>query len=178
MFSQNPLHFLLWPRRPADRVYRIGFENNPVCHFIHPDGSMGGLTYEVIGEAARQAGVRLEWVHRPESSEAALRAGAVDLWPMMADLPYRRRSMYFTSPWRQSEYYLVTRAGQPLPDAAYQDTIGFFSIPLHEQLTRLRFPHAKPVSFTNWYDVLSAICAGQTSAGLFSAAGVERALAS
>ena len=167
---------VLWPRRPADRVYRIGFENNAVYHFINRDGSMGGLTYEVISGAARQAGVRLEWVHRPESSEAALRAGAVDLWPMMADLPSRRRSVYFTSPWRQSEYYLVTRAGQPLPDAAYQDTIGFFPIPLHEQLTRLHFPHAKPVPFTTWDDGLSAICAGQISAGLFSGAGVERAL--
>src|SRR5262245_37375536 len=165
---------LAWPDPAPDRVYRIGFEQNPPYHFQHPDGTVSGLTYEAISEAARRKGMRLEWVLRPESSEAALRAGAVDLWPMMADLPHRRRFIYFTAPWRIINYYLLARAGQTATDARYRGTIGVRSLPLHGLLAQQQFPYSKIVRFPEPEDVLAAVCAGQVEAGLFGDAVADR----
>jgi ABC-type amino acid transport substrate-binding protein len=95
------------------KSYRIGFEENPPYHFRHPDGSPGGIAYEVVSEAAQRAGIQLEWVHRQESSEAALRSGQVDLWPLVTDLPERREFLYISRPWLQTDHFLVIRGGKP-----------------------------------------------------------------
>ena len=46
------------------KSYRIGFEQNPPYHFRQPDGSPGGIAYELVSEAAQRAGIQLEWVQR------------------------------------------------------------------------------------------------------------------
>src|SRR5438067_632255 len=61
------------------RIYRIGYENQPPQHFQGKDGKPTGLAVELIEEAARRRGIRLQWLLEPESSEAALKSGRVDL---------------------------------------------------------------------------------------------------
>jgi hypothetical protein len=66
-----------------NRVYRIGWEDDPPDQFLASNGQPTGLPVELIAESARRCGVRLLWVRHNESSEAALRSGQVDLWPLM-----------------------------------------------------------------------------------------------
>src|ERR1043165_4633854 len=70
------------PQRPL----RIGFEPNPPFQ-IRTDGGFGGLAIEIVNEAARRQGIRLQWVETGTSSDEAFQKGLVDLWPLMTDLP-------------------------------------------------------------------------------------------
>src|SRR6476661_2604942 len=72
----------LWRPRVEDRVSRIRFENSPPIHFVGKDGQATGLAVELVAEAARRRGIRLQWVVTRESSEVALKSKKVDLWPM------------------------------------------------------------------------------------------------
>src|SRR4030095_15953085 len=96
------------------RAYRIGFEQNPPYHFRNSDGTLSGIAYEIVSEAAQREGIKLEWVERPESSEAALRNGQVDLWPLVTDLPERHQWLYISRPFLQTDHFLVVREGNPV----------------------------------------------------------------
>ena len=58
-------------------------------------------------EAARRRQIRLEWVFSPQGPEQALASGAVDLWPIMGDLPERRGLLYVSPPWTRMSYALI-----------------------------------------------------------------------
>ena len=72
-------------RFPAipQRALRIGFEPNPPFQ-VRTDTGFGGLAIEIVNEAARRAGIRLQWVETGTSSDEAFAKGMVDLWPLMA----------------------------------------------------------------------------------------------
>src|SRR6478672_10005585 len=78
-------------REPAlpMRPLRIGFENNPPVQIRTATG-FSGLSVEIVSDAAKRAGIKLEWVETGTSSDEAFRKGLVDLWPLMVDRPYRR----------------------------------------------------------------------------------------
>jgi ABC-type amino acid transport substrate-binding protein len=78
----------------VQRIYRIGFSNQPPQHFPGKDGKPTGLVVELINEAARRRGIRLQWSMEPESSEAALKMNKVDLWPIMTIRPERKGVVY------------------------------------------------------------------------------------
>src|SRR6185369_8965771 len=86
--------------RPAipHRPLRIGFEPNPPVQIRTANG-YSGLAVETVSEAARRAGVSLKWVETGTSSDEAFEKGLVDLWPLMTDLPERRKRVHFSKPW-------------------------------------------------------------------------------
>src|SRR5690348_1741847 len=79
------------PWRAVDRTLRIGFQISPPYHFPDAQGNPTGPVVEIVRLAARRRNVQLQWVFSPEGPEKALASGAVDLWPMIADLPERDR---------------------------------------------------------------------------------------
>src|SRR6478672_3585782 len=91
-----------FPTRPL----RIGFENNPPLQ-IRTASGFSGLSVEIASDAARRAGIELDWVETGTSSEEAFRKGLVDLWPMMVDLPHRRKFVHFAPPYIHSSHVLV-----------------------------------------------------------------------
>src|SRR5215471_13405074 len=82
--------FLVWERvrgqRPGNRVYRIGWDPDPPFQAAGPDGRATGLAIELVREAARRRGIRLEWVRRSDA-DVALREGKLDLWPLLSQIP-------------------------------------------------------------------------------------------
>jgi len=170
----------IYSRQPTPlprKSYRIGFEQNPPYHFRHPDGSPGGIAYEVVSEAAQRAGIQLEWVHRKESSEAALRSGQVDLWPLVTDLPERRKFIYISRPWLQTDHFLVTREGKAVPDRGFTGNVGCGGLPLHARLIRQQFPQARSIPFPSHLEVVKAVCTGQLEVGFLGAAPAMEACA-
>src|SRR5262249_51776674 len=77
-------------RKTEDRVYSIGWEPDPPFQAVGANGQATGLAVELVREAARRRGVRLEWVRQPGGADTALRDQKVDLWPLLAILPERR----------------------------------------------------------------------------------------
>jgi len=146
------------------RTLRIGFEQNPPLQMRTPDG-LAGLGVEAASEAAKRAGLRLQWIDTGLSSEESLRRGLVDLWPVMADRQERRKFIYFTRPWLHSNHTLLVRYDSPVPDRDFTGRIGLFRLPLHLRMVRNRFPLAQPVQYPVATEVASEVCRGTIGAG-------------
>ncbi len=159
-----------WRPVSRQRVYRIGYEHNPPFQIIGPDGALGGIAVETVEAAARRAGIRLSWVLRTESSAGAIRAGAVDLWPLMADRPERHAFAYVTDPWMVSDYYLITPADvSRLPGREYSGTVSLNTLPLHAALVHQAWPRAKLRPFSDPTRLMAAFCSSDSPTAFVSA---------
>ncbi len=153
-----------WLSRPrADAVYRIGYEHNPPNMVVGANGELSGLAIETVREAARRAGIRLQWV-RYEGPGNPLAEGALELWPLMADVPGRRPKIHFTDPWLQTHYMVLYRAGGAAPAQDFQGNIGHYSQTLHGRLVRQQYPRARDLSFDTREAVLVGLCRGEVDA--------------
>lgn len=108
-----PVIWLGWQwhseRLLRERIYRIGWEEDPPNMFTDDNGRPAGFGVELVNEAAKRRGIRLEWVFCPESSERAIRSGKVDLWPTMTILEERKPYVYFTAPYLNNYMKFVVR---------------------------------------------------------------------
>jgi PAS domain S-box-containing protein len=152
----------------AQRPLRIGFENNPPVQ-IRSGSGFSGLSVETVSEAAKRAGIQLQWVETGTSSEEALRKGLVDLWPLMADLPDRRKYVHFARPWIHTVNELLTREGVAYPDREFKGRIAVFDMPLHIRLVRERFPEAQLAPLPVISDILKQVCTGEAAGGFLEA---------
>jgi hypothetical protein len=66
---------------PEIRTYIVGWEEDPPDQIATNTSEPTGFAVELVREGARRRGIRLKWVKHRESSEAALRSKAIDLWP-------------------------------------------------------------------------------------------------
>jgi PAS domain S-box-containing protein len=147
---------------------RIGFESNPPVQ-IRTENEFSGLGVETVSEAAKRAGIKLEWIETGTSSDDAFRRGLVDLWPLMVDLPERRKYVHFARPWMHSNNVLLLRQDTPSPEADFAGRIAVFKLPLHIRLLHERFPKAKVIVEEGIPDVLKQVCTGTAAAGFFEA---------
>jgi PAS domain S-box-containing protein len=92
-----------------ERVWRIGWEEDPPNMFTGESGRPDGFGPELVNEAARRAGIPLEWVFCPESAERSIRSGKVDLWPTMTILEERKPHVYFSEPYLNNYMKFVVR---------------------------------------------------------------------
>jgi PAS domain S-box-containing protein len=152
------------PARPL----RIGFENNPPVQ-IRTSNGFSGLSVETVSQAAKRAGIELQWVETGTSSEEAFRKGLVDLWPLMVDLPERRKYVHFAQPYMHSSNVLLTREDVAGPDRTLRGRIAVSDIPLHIRLARNRFPEAQLVPLAVISDIVKQVCTGQAVGGFFEA---------
>jgi two-component system cell cycle sensor histidine kinase/response regulator CckA len=146
------------------RTLRIGFEVVPPVQ-IRTEGGFAGVAVETVNEAARRAGVSLQWVETGTSSDEAFRRGLVDLWPIMADLPYRRKTIHITKPWLHTNHSLVLPAGSPTPDRSFSGRIALHKMPVHVKLLQEQFPGVQLIEFADILDIVKEVCTGRASAG-------------
>src|SRR5262245_14431372 len=92
------------PPTIPNRTLRIGFEHNPPYQVRRAEGSPTGLVVDTVREAARRAQIPLEWKETGLGPDRALGTGAVDLWPLLTDLPDRRKILHISAPWLQSQH--------------------------------------------------------------------------
>jgi signal transduction histidine kinase len=168
-----PVSILSWMvvrrQRVEDRVYKIGFDNQPPQHYIGDDGKPTGLAVELVGEAARRRGIRLQWLLEPESSEVALRTKKVDLWPMMTIRPERKGIVYITDPYRENAACVIVRSEskynrlEDLRDAA----VSYDGAPLDLRMLRPLIPNATFSAIESPKERLEAVCAQRFDAAYF-----------
>src|SRR5205823_1852076 len=125
--------------------YRVGWQHDPPFQAVGVDGQATGLAVELVREAAKRRGIRLEWVRQPSGADAALRDKNVDLWPLITIIPERRGYMHLTDPYLESSYCLLVPA-----DSVYRDiedlteaSISHNGTPINERNLRILFPKAK-----------------------------------
>jgi signal transduction histidine kinase/CheY-like chemotaxis protein len=125
---------------------------------------------DIVREAARRKNIQLQWVWSPQGPEAALSSGVVDLWPIVGDLPERRRFLYISAPWTKMTYALV--AGRELHLQGPQDvasrSLAVAKINLDSRLARQYFKKAAIVIVPSTERVTETVCAGRAEVGLIS----------
>src|SRR5664280_696429 len=136
---------VVWACREPDwhgRTFRMGYEQAPPSQVVGPDGGPGGPAFEILGEAARRRGIRLEWVRSGKTSEVSLTSGAVDLWPVFSDLPGRSRRFYISPGWMTVRYWLLVNQRSPLTTSGQMRgrTLAVPAAGTQEMIARLLLP--------------------------------------
>ncbi|HKE26592.1 MAG TPA: ATP-binding protein [Bryobacteraceae bacterium] len=167
--------FAIRPPSIPHRSFRIGFEEVPPVQ-MRMDGGYTGLAVETIQEAARRAGVSLEWVETGLSSDESLSRGLVDLWPIMLDLPERRKHFHITQPWLHTSHTLVLRAATEAPGPDFTGRIALLHLRVHSLLARQEFPQAQVIPFTDVATIVKEVCRGTVAAGFLEARAALAAL--
>ena len=153
-------------RRPPipKRTLLIGYQHNPPYQVHRPGQPPTGLSVETVAEAARRAGIPIEWREVPAGPDQALPSGAVDLWPLVTELPERRRTLHISAPWMQAQHALVLRDAREVPGRDFAEKVAITAIPVHVRMVRERFPAAQLVECPEGKDALVKLCTGEVSA--------------
>ena len=157
---------VLLPRTPDRKVYRIGWEDDPPDEVVGPNGTPTGLAVEVVNEAARRRSIQLQWVRRDESSEAALRSGQVDLWPLMTITPARQKVLHFSTPYLESVVCLLVRKrdGHKRVEDLAHATISYLRLPINVVLSRVHLPEAHLVPEATPRQLVESVCRHEVEA--------------
>ncbi len=148
---------------PPARVYRIGFQNSPPRQFVDANGQPYGSLIDILNEAARRAGVQLQWVRVPDGPDRGLGDGIVDLWPIVNQLPDRH--FYFTQPYAQLTYWLVSRAQTgPLGPAAVEGRMVGITAGLAGKVVHDNLPGAQVQVFDTVAASISGLCGAKVFA--------------
>ena len=152
------------------RIYRIGYEIQPPLHFQTKDGRATGFAVDLINEAAKRRGIQLQWLLEPEGSEVALKAGKVDLWPMMTVRPERRGVVYISDPYREYDVCLLVRDDSTYsrPEDLRNSTISYNGSPLDLRVLHPLFPNAQLLVIESSKDSLEAVCRQRVDAAYFT----------
>jgi signal transduction histidine kinase/DNA-binding response OmpR family regulator len=149
-------------------TFRIGFYNSPPKHFLGPDGKAAGSAVDLLTEAARRSGIKLEWVYSPEEADAALETGQVDLWPLIGDLPERKGHVYVSAPWTLLAYGIVSRKSDPIDRGTSSSDITIANFSRHGAMSAMlidrTFPNARITSVGSVTEQLSAVCLNRAQA--------------
>jgi PAS domain S-box-containing protein len=153
-------------RGPEDRVYRIGWDPDPPFQAAGPDGGATGLAIELVREAAKRRGIRLEWVRQSGGADAALGEHKVDLWPLLTLTPNRRGRVNITDPYLETEHCFIVRAESGFTEV--RDLAGalvsFHDLRINHINLNLAQPRARllPVSGTD--AAIENVCRGRADA--------------
>jgi signal transduction histidine kinase/ActR/RegA family two-component response regulator len=135
---------------------------------VREDGSPGGPAIEIIAEAARRARVPIVWVAAAAGPDISLVNGNVDLWPLVGDLPDRRKTMYISAPWSVNSFWLVSREapGGAGPASMVGRTLYLQKDSIVIKLALSNVKGAILVPQASHRDALDAVCLGKADASL------------
>ena len=158
----------LWEPSLAGRTFRIGFEESQPNQFVAADGSPAGPVIDVLREAARRAGIRLQWVRMDQGPEQALSSHAVDLWPLLTDLPERRAHYYITRQYTAARYWLIVDRASRFTRAEEMDghRVALRYPGSNERIAKSRLPGIRSVRRPGFPEIFGAVCTGEADSGM------------
>lgn len=153
------------PRR-ATRPFRVGFEQSPPHQMATADHRPEGPAIEVFSEACRRLKIPIEWVYSTGGPEENLRSGRVDLWPLMGDLPERRKFLHISDPWIAVTTWMATLATSRLKTPADTNghTVSYGGSTLGKRMAVTNFAGARMVVAKNVVAALEMLCRGEVDA--------------
>src|ERR1017187_2212190 len=150
---------------------KIGFQNSLPYQFPDAAGLPAGPAVELMRAAAAREGIRLEWVLAPDGPEKALVSGQADLWPILVDLPERRKFLYITAPYLRMRFaFVFPRAldiRQPA-DLAGKTVAATLHVGSVSRTAHRFFPNSPLLGVDTVSDVMSAVCSGAAQGGFLS----------
>jgi len=143
-----------------ERVLRIGMWPGPPFEILNADGTVTGLGPDVVTEASRRLGIRLEWVRPKQGPEELLPNGELELWGSMSLTPKRLELFFTTRPWAESHFGLVSLAGSP---AAPEMLVGVLEAPVPRVMIRMVRPAATVRTYADRPMLFDALCKGEVT---------------
>jgi signal transduction histidine kinase/DNA-binding response OmpR family regulator len=172
-------HRYLDPSR-ATTPFRIGFQYSPPHQYVSKDGQPQGPAVEVLTESARRRHIPIEWVLAPEGPEPAIASGKVDLWPVVGDMPERRKLMYISEPWMTNSVYMVTLQSSAIfkPEDAVGHSVSNGGSNLDVRLAARDFGRSQTITAKSAGDGLELMCEGRADAAMASSNNIRQSLRS
>ncbi len=165
-------------RQVRARTYRIGADHAPPYYFLKPGAPPEGLSVDLMNDAARLAGLKLEWVPVKGAPDDALDAGRADIWPGLSSSDLRQKKYYVSEPWLTNKYVLVIlkeNAFVGKPDMNGK-LLGIRAGPFANERARKLLPGVRLRTYLLREQAMSAVCRGEVLAGTFEARFLDSAL--
>ena len=133
---------------------------------------------EVIVEAARRSGIRLEWHVHKEGPAPVFDKDQVDLWPLLSVDRRLFPRCYFTRPYLRNSYVQISIDPRFDPPGGPHQVrrVGAVSLRLVSVFARRAYPAAEHLSYASRADALSAVCAGKADVTLLETRTAEQLL--
>ncbi len=162
----------------ASRPFRVGFQSSPPQQYVSKDGKPEGPAIDIIAAAAQRRHIPIQWVLVPEGPENALTTGKADLWPVVADLPERRKIMYISDPWAANTVYMVTlrSSGIIKPQDAAGHTVSYGDSSLSRVMLTRNFAHIRAVPVESVAASLDLVCQGRADVAIAAANNIHQKL--
>ncbi|MBC8168090.1 MAG: transporter substrate-binding domain-containing protein, partial [Bryobacteraceae bacterium] len=155
---------------------RIGFiQFQPPYIVVAPDGKPGGMAFDILSEAARRAGVDLDWVPITGSFDDALDSGQIEMYPLARSSERRREKYLASSDWWDTPMVLVSRRDRPLRtvEAAAGRNIAIRDLPFIRVSAPLWLPGAQFITKPEIADIFSALCSSKVEGFLLDSRIVQ-----
>jgi len=152
---------------PADAPpLRIGYQQSPPYQILGPNGEPGGIAIDIIKRAADKIGLELQWTYQPESPDFCFENDKVDLWPIVTDIPYRRKHIHITRPIYKNSLGMLTLAQSPIrvPSDTVGKRIAFYNREPGISLVKQLFPGAVLVPMPGNVQTIKSIFQGEADA--------------
>ncbi len=163
-------------RVDLQRVYRIGTDNTYPYHFLDDKGEAKGMAGEVVREAARRSGVRLEWQVLKEGPFPALVAHKVDLWPLLNVQSDLWPQLHFTEPYLSNAFVSVAVDPRFVSGAGKGQirrvASGRFPLVLH--IVHQAFPKSESAGYQFRQDALAEVCLGRADIAVMEARALQQ----
>jgi len=144
----------------------MGFQYSPPRQFVTQSGEPYGPAIDTAREAARRAGIRLQWSIVPDGPDDALAKGQVDLWPIVADLPDRRKRFYISEPFEETTFWLVSlKAKEIRPANMAGRTVGCTD-GLAVRAAKQYFPSSRQIRSPDRMTMMRSLCKGEFEVGV------------
>src|ERR1035438_2835649 len=157
------------------RIYRIGFQNSPPRQYVDAQGKPYGAVIDLVQEAARRAHVKVEWVYVQAGPDRAFASGAVDLWPIINQLP-ERSHLHFTEPYAEVTYSLLSKPReQPLVAGAVTGRVGV-TVGLSRTMAQKHLRQPELVPFASVAALIESICDDGVPVGVIAESATHSSL--
>ncbi len=171
-------NFLTDPSR-ASRPFRIGFQQSPPYQMVGNDGRPEGPAVDMIKQAAQRRHIPLEWVHLTQGPEPSLKSGVVDLWPLLGDIPERRKVLHISAPWVTISFWMATLKSSDIntPRDTVGRTVGYpNSFSIAQKMAHAGFPGARLVPQPSVVAAMEGAYEGKTDAAMITASKADAAV--
>ena len=157
--------------RPDATLYRIGANRTSPYVIVSPSGEVSGLAFDVVNEAARRSGLRLQWVVTDEFADLSFQRGAIDIYPTASPSPWREQNLHLTPSWLVSSMVLVSRTDHPFNslDKIRSETLTMRGSPGVQATVSKAAPNNRLLFTPRWEDALDGLCRGEANGALMEA---------
>ncbi len=161
-----------------NRIVRIGYNHSPPYLDELAPGKPTGIAAEVMEEASRRAGIRMEWVLVPGGPDEAFTGGLADLYPIVAISPQRKARYHISDRWILTHFCLLSLRQARVDGAASLAgrRVGHTNAPSTRGLAVQSLPKARFREYPSRDEVISGVCSGEVDAAFIETRVVESAL--